>query len=208
MDLEDHLSPIPLLRARAPSTSPGCSTPCPNSNPAREGAATASLGSLGQGLPTLTVKDFFLTSNLNLLSFSLKPLPLVLSLHALVKSPSPALSQPHQVLAAALRTPCSLLFSRPTHPSSRPLLTADGLQPSDHCCGLLWPRSNRPMSPEGMWPMEDSHQGRDAPKGLKPMDDPCQSGSAACGGQAAVGTSMRDCSLQTIIRCIPPPSSC
>jgi len=40
-------------------------------NPAREGAATASLGSLGQGLITLTVKNFFLISNLNLPSCSL-----------------------------------------------------------------------------------------------------------------------------------------
>jgi len=60
-------------------------------NTAREGAATASLGNPGQGLTTLTVKNFFLTSNLNLTSFSLKPLPLVLSL--LVKSPSPAVLQ-------------------------------------------------------------------------------------------------------------------
>jgi len=33
-------------------------------NPAREGAATASLGNLGQGLTTLTVNNFFLTYNL------------------------------------------------------------------------------------------------------------------------------------------------
>jgi len=62
------------------------------SNPAlnisREGAATASLGNLGQGLTTLAIKNFFLISNLNLPSFSLKPLPLVLSLHGLVKNPS------------------------------------------------------------------------------------------------------------------------
>jgi len=60
------------------------------SNTAREGAVTASLGSLGQGLTTLTVKNFFLILNLNLPSFSLKPLPLVLSLHVLTKTPSPA----------------------------------------------------------------------------------------------------------------------
>jgi len=58
-------------------------------NTAREGTATASLGYLVQGFATLVVKNFFLRSNLDLLSFSLKPLPLVLSLHALVKSPSP-----------------------------------------------------------------------------------------------------------------------
>jgi len=80
-------------------------------NTARNGAGTASLGNMCQGLTTLTVKSFFCLSNLNLLSFSLKPSPLVLSLHALVKSPSPALSQPLQALAAALRCPCS--FSSP-----------------------------------------------------------------------------------------------
>ena len=45
----------------------------------------------GQGLTTLIGKNFFAISNPNLPSFSLKPSPLVLSLHALVKSPSPAL---------------------------------------------------------------------------------------------------------------------
>ena len=38
-------------------------------NPAREGAATAPLGNLGQGLTTLRVNNFFLISNLNLPSF-------------------------------------------------------------------------------------------------------------------------------------------
>jgi len=42
-------------------------------NTAREGAARAFLGNLGQGLTTLRVKNFFLISNLNLPSFSLKP---------------------------------------------------------------------------------------------------------------------------------------
>ena len=49
---------------------------------AREGAATASLGNLRQGLTTLMGKNFFLISNLNLPSFSLEPFPLVLSLHS------------------------------------------------------------------------------------------------------------------------------
>jgi len=56
-------------------------------NIAGEGTATASLGNLCQCPVTLTVKNFFLLSTLNLPSFSLKPLPLVLSLHALVKVP-------------------------------------------------------------------------------------------------------------------------
>ena len=74
----------------------------PTLNPAREGAATASLGNLGQGVTTLTVKNSCLISNLNLRSFSLKPSPLVLSLHALVKSPSPA-----YLLVRAARSHCA-----------------------------------------------------------------------------------------------------
>ena len=58
-------------------------------NPARDGAATASLGNLGQGLTTLMGKNFFLISHLNLPFFSSELFPLVLSLHPLVKSPSP-----------------------------------------------------------------------------------------------------------------------
>ena len=46
-------------------------------NTAREGAATASLSNLFQCFTTLTVKNFFLISNLNLPSFSLQPFPLV-----------------------------------------------------------------------------------------------------------------------------------
>jgi len=49
-------------------------------NPAREGAATASLGNLGQGFTTPRAKNFFLVSDLNLPSVSLKPSPLVPSL--------------------------------------------------------------------------------------------------------------------------------
>jgi len=82
-------------------------------NTARKRAATASLGNMCQGLNTLTVKNFFLISNLNLPSCSLQPLPLVLSLHALVKSPSPSFLQPRfRYWKAALRSPQSLLFSR------------------------------------------------------------------------------------------------
>jgi len=54
-------------------------------NPAREGAATASLGRLGQGLTTLMGKNFFLISHLNLPSVSSEPFALVPSLHTLVK---------------------------------------------------------------------------------------------------------------------------
>jgi len=53
-------------------------------NTAKDGASTVSLGNLFQCLTTLIVKNFFLRSNLNLPTFSLKPLLLVLSVHALV----------------------------------------------------------------------------------------------------------------------------
>ena len=62
---------------------------------AREGAATVSLANLCRCLTTSTVKNFFLISSLNLPSFSLKPLPLVLSLQSLVKSSSPAFLYAH-----------------------------------------------------------------------------------------------------------------
>ena len=55
-------------------------------NTSMEGAATTYLGNLFQCLTILIVKNFFLISNLNLPSVSLKPLSLVLSLHAFVKS--------------------------------------------------------------------------------------------------------------------------
>jgi len=55
----------------------------------RDGASTASLGSSGQGFTTLSVKNVFLMSSLNLPSLSLKPPPLVLLQQALLKSLSP-----------------------------------------------------------------------------------------------------------------------
>jgi len=52
-------------------------------NVSRDGASTTSLGNLSQCFTTLIVKNnFFLISRLNLLSFSLKPLLLVLSQQA------------------------------------------------------------------------------------------------------------------------------
>ncbi|KAK4811189.1 hypothetical protein QYF61_019820 [Mycteria americana] len=57
-------------------------------NTSNDGASTASLGNLFQFLTTLIINNFFLMSNLNLPSFSLKPLPLVLSLQALDACPS------------------------------------------------------------------------------------------------------------------------
>uniref|UniRef100_A0A8B9FE65 Cilia- and flagella-associated protein 47 domain-containing protein n=1 Tax=Amazona collaria TaxID=241587 RepID=A0A8B9FE65_9PSIT len=55
-------------------------------NTARDGAFTTSLGKPFQYLSILTVKNFFLLSNLNFPCLSLNPLPLVLSLQSLMKS--------------------------------------------------------------------------------------------------------------------------
>jgi len=64
----------------------------------------SSLGSLCLGLTALTVKNFFLTINIHIVSFRLKPLLLVLYLHSLEKI-SPQLSEgfsihsPHSLLS-------------------------------------------------------------------------------------------------------------
>ena len=89
-DLTDHLVPAPLPWTGTPSTRVLRAPSNLALNTAREGAATASLGNLFQGLTTLMVKNLFLISNLNLPSFSSEPFPLVLSPHTLVKSPSPS----------------------------------------------------------------------------------------------------------------------
>jgi len=59
----------------------------PTLNTPSDGAATISLGNLFPCLSTLTVKNFFLLAKLNLPFSSLKPLPLIVSLRAVVKSP-------------------------------------------------------------------------------------------------------------------------
>jgi len=99
-------------------------------SPAREGAATASLGSLGQGLTALMVKNFFLRSHLNLPSFSLKPSPLVSSPPALVPAPlqlSHSPSRPWQLLSGL-----PAAFSSQQSQLSQPFLPAEGFQPLDH----------------------------------------------------------------------------
>ena len=75
-----------------PSSRPGCSKP--HIQPGLEcfqGGGIALPGNLFHCLTTLPVKNFFLICSLNLSSSTLKPFPLVLLLHALLKSPSPSL---------------------------------------------------------------------------------------------------------------------
>ena len=116
-------------------------------NTAREGASTASLGKLFQCFTTLTVKNFLLISNINLPSFSLQPFPLVLSLHTLVKSPSPSfLSAPSGTGSCSKVTPEPSLLQAEQPQLPQPVLVGEVLQPSDNLRGLLWPCSNPSMS--------------------------------------------------------------
>ena len=120
--LKDHLSQIPwneqghlllhqVLTAPPvwPRVSPGMWHP-------------TSLSNLCQCITALAVKNFFLISQQNLPSFSLKPFPLVMSQQILLKSLSPSfLFLPFRYWKAALRSPQSLLFSRLNSPSSSSL---------------------------------------------------------------------------------------
>jgi len=87
-DLKDHESPAPLPPAGLPTSTfniaPGCPGPHPTSPWTPPGMGH--LSNLFQHLTTLIVKNFSLTSNLNLPSFNLKPFPLVLLLSTLSKS--------------------------------------------------------------------------------------------------------------------------
>jgi len=80
-DLEGHLVPNPPAMGRDIFHQPRVLRAPSNLalSTAREGAATASLGNLGQGLTTLMGKNFFLIPDLNLPSFSLQPFSLVLT---------------------------------------------------------------------------------------------------------------------------------
>jgi len=117
-------------------------------NTVREGAATTSLSNLLQCLTTLIAENFFLVSNLNLPSFSLKPLSFVLLQEALLKSLShPFLQAYFTYWKAAVRSPCSLLFSRLNSPNSLSLSSQERCS-SPHIIfvALLCTRSNRSMS--------------------------------------------------------------
>ena len=94
----------------------------------------------------------FLTSNINLPLFCLKPSPLVVSLQALVSSPSAAfLWASVRYWQAALRSACSLLFSRLISPNSLSLsseergsspliifMASSGPAPTSPCLFLCW----------------------------------------------------------------------
>ena len=149
-DLKDVLAPIPLPWSGTPSTRPGCSKPRPNwpwTIPGR-GQPQLLYTICSSASPTHIVKNFFPTSSLILHSFSLKPLLLILSLHALEESASPAvLWVPFRYWKTVRRCPQSLLFSRLNNSNSLSLSSQESC--SIHLTvfvALLWYHSNKSMS--------------------------------------------------------------
>ncbi|KAK4814468.1 hypothetical protein QYF61_018986 [Mycteria americana] len=112
---EDIFNKIRLLRAPSNLTL----------NVSRDGASTTSLGNLFQCLTTLMVKNFFLKSSLNLPSLSLKPLLLVLSQQALLKT-----------LEGCYKVSLQPSLLQAQQPQlSQPVLVGEVLQPSDNFHG-------------------------------------------------------------------------
>ncbi|KAK4824091.1 hypothetical protein QYF61_010602 [Mycteria americana] len=95
---------------------------------AMDGDSTTSLGSLFQCLTTLSVKKFFLISNLNLPWHNLRPFPLVLSLVTWEKRPTPTSLQP----TFRLNNPSSLSRSSQDL-CSRPFTSFVGHTPAPQC---------------------------------------------------------------------------
>ena len=119
-----------------------------------------------QCLTNITGKNFFLISNLNLPLFCLKPLPLVLSLHALVKSPSPAfLKAPFRYWKAVIGLPKAF---------SSPGWTAPTLSAFPHRRGVpalttfLWPCSRPTPTAPCLSCVEGSRAGHRSPGGVSP----------------------------------------
>ena len=127
-------SPNLLQWAGTSTTRSGCSERCPTScwMFLGMGHLPTSLGNLCQCFTTLIVKNIFLTSSLNLPSFSLKPLPLVLSQQALLKCLSPSFLQAPFKYWKVSPGPSLLQAEQPQ--LSQPFLVAEVFQPSDHLC--------------------------------------------------------------------------
>ena len=83
----------------------------------KDGASTVPLDNLCQCLTALTVKDFYLTSNLNLSSLDLKPFPHVLSQQTLFTCPLLSYKLPCRYCGSC-QVSQSFLFSRMHNPSS------------------------------------------------------------------------------------------
>jgi len=103
----------------------------------RGGTPTLLWAAVPTGLTGLWVKNFFLISNFSLLSLSLKPFLLVLSIHSYAKkvSPSPACKLLSSSEGPQWCVPRA--FSSPSQSSQfpQPFFTGELLQPSDHLSG-------------------------------------------------------------------------
>ena len=110
-------------------------------------ASSISLGNLFHCLTTLTVKDFFLVSNLNLPSLSLKPLPLFLSQQPLLKSLSSSfLKLPFYILKGLYQVTSELSLLQAQQPRlSQPVLIGEVFHSFDHFVVLLWTHFNRTL---------------------------------------------------------------
>ena len=100
-----------------------------------------------QCLTTITLKNFFLISSLNLPYFSLKSFTLVLSQYILLKCLSPSLLMPcFKYWKTALRSTQSFLFSRVNSPSSLSLSSYGRCSnPRTFFVACLWTSSSRFM---------------------------------------------------------------
>ena len=98
-------------------------------------AFTTFLGNMCQCLTTL-VKKFYLISNLNLPSFSLRPFPLVLSQQTLLKSTSFYFYSALLILKGCYHvSPQPSIFQAEQPQVSQPVLIWAVLHPLDHFCG-------------------------------------------------------------------------
>jgi len=103
---------------------------------AREGAATASLGNLCQCLTTLIVKNFFLISNLNLLSVE-SHYPLSYCYTTLEKVPLKLSCSPLHVLKGCCKvSPQPSLLQDEQPQLSQPFLIEEVFQSLDRFCSL------------------------------------------------------------------------
>jgi len=146
--LKAHLVPTPCHeQGHLPPDQVAQSSIQPGLEHCQGGGSHSFSGQPGPVFHPLMVKNFFLISNLNLPSFSLKPLPLVLSLHTPVQSPSPSfLWAPSGTGSCSKVIPQPSLLQAEQPQLPQPVLIGEVLQPSDHLRGLLWTRSNTSMS--------------------------------------------------------------
>lgn len=138
-DLKDYLAPTPCHgQGHRPLDQVVQAPSSQVLNTSRDQAYLTSLGSVIQCPTTLIAKIFFIICNWNLPSSNLKPLPLVLSLYALIKSSSPAFlwyplgtGKPQWGLPGPLNL--SSCLTRKGAPALWSSFWSSGLSPADPC---------------------------------------------------------------------------